>query len=93
MLKFKQKDKYPHIINISHHIMQYNNGGIKMSNLNRKNNKGVKKMKPLTAKCNKAFVVSPEQSKKFLEHKCNRKTNEAILEKISTKIKDANDKV
>lgn len=72
--------------------MQYNNGGIKMSNSNHKNNKGVRKMKPLTAKCNKAFVVSPEQSKKFLEHKCNRKTNEAILSKISTKIKDGSDK-
>ena len=46
----------------------------------------------LTAECSRAFVVSPEQSKKFLEHKGNTSTNKEILSKISTKIKDNNGK-
>ena len=46
----------------------------------------------LTADCNRAFVVSPEQSKKFLEHKCNNNTNKQVLSKITTKIKDNNGK-
>lgn len=46
----------------------------------------------LTADCNRAFVVSPEQSKKFLEHKCNSNTNKQVLSKITTKIKDNNGK-
>ena len=63
-----------------------------MSNLRSKKNKGERKMAVLTAKCNKAFVVSPKQSKKFLEHKCNSNANKEILSKITTKIKDNNGK-
>lgn len=47
-------------------------------------------MAVLTAKCRRAFVVSPEQSKKFLEQKNNSKTQnkkEETLSKISSKIK------
>lgn len=63
-----------------------------MSSLNGKKNKGEKKMAILTANCDRAFVVSPQQSKKFLEHKGNNNTNKEILSKIETKIKDNNDK-
>ena len=54
--------------------------------------KGARKMAVLTAKCNRAFVVSPNQSKKFLEHKCNNNSNKEILSKIETKIKENNGK-
>ena len=63
-----------------------------MSNRKCKNNKGERNMAILTAECSRAFVVSPEQSKKFLEHKGNTSTNKEILSKISTKIKDNNGK-
>ena len=63
-----------------------------MSTSKDKKNKGEKKMAILTAKCNKAFVVSPEQSKKFIEHKCNNNSNKELLSKITTKIKDNNGK-
>ncbi len=63
-----------------------------MSNLNDRKKKRERKMAILTAKCNKAFVVSPEQSKKFLEHKCNNNKNNEMLSKIATKIKDNNGK-
>ena len=72
--------------------MHYNGGGMQMSCFRGKKNKGERKMAVLTAKCNKAFVVSPKQSKKFLEHKCNNNTNKEILSKITTKIKDNNGK-
>ncbi|MBQ3183492.1 MAG: hypothetical protein IJB57_07465 [Clostridia bacterium] len=56
-------------------------------------NKKERKMAILTAKCNKAFVVSPEQSKKFLEHKCkNIDVNKEMTSKIATKIKMNNGK-
>lgn len=63
-----------------------------MSNSKSTNHKGARKMAILTADCNRAFVVSPEQSKKFLEHKCNSNTNKQVLSKITTKIKDNNGK-
>ena len=63
-----------------------------MSDAKGKKNKGERKMAILTAKCNKAFVVSPKQSKKFLEYKCNNNTNKEMLSKITTKIKDNNGK-
>ena len=40
----------------------------------------------LTAECNKSFVVSPNQSKKFLEHKCKGDLNKELLSKITGKI-------
>ena len=53
-------------------------------------------MAVLTAKCGRAFAVSAEQSKKFLEKKTNSKTQikkEETLSKISAKIKNSsNDK-
>lgn len=63
-----------------------------MSILNGKKNRGERNMAILTANCDRAFVVSPQKSKKFLEHKGNNNTNKEILSKISTKIKDNNDK-
>ena len=64
-----------------------------MSSSKNKNHKGERKMAILTAECNRAFVVSAEQSKKFLEHKSNNNTNNQVLSKITTKIKDNNGKV
>lgn len=64
-----------------------------MSSLRNHKNKGARKMAILTAKCNKAFIVSPKESKNFLEHKCKNSTNKEILSKINTKIKDNHDKV
>lgn len=55
--------------------------------------KGEIRMAVLTAECNRAFVVSSQQSKKFLEHKSNDKKNKEILSKITAKIKDNNAKV
>lgn len=63
-----------------------------MSNWDDENHKGEREMAILTADCNRAFVVSPEQSKKFLERKCNNGINKEILSKITTKIKDTNGK-
>lgn len=63
-------------------------GGIKMGKRRNANSRGERKMAILTAECNRAFVVSPEQSKKFLEHKCKNSTNKELLSKISAKIKD-----
>lgn len=67
-----------------------------MSSLNRKKKKEDRKMAVLTAKCGRAFTVSAEQSKKFLEKKTNSKMQierEETLSKISKKIKnDINDK-
>ena len=67
-----------------------------MSKSNDKKGKKEKKMAVLTAKCGRAFAVSPEQSKKFLEQKTNSKTQnkkEETLSKISAKIKNnSNDK-
>ena len=63
-----------------------------MSDSKNKNNKGARKMAILTAECNRAFSVSPEQSKKFLEHKSNNNTNKEMLSKIITRIKDNNGK-
>ena len=48
-------------------------------------------MAVLTAKCGRAFTVSVDQSKKFLEQKTNSKTQtkkEETLSKISEKIKN-----
>lgn len=67
-----------------------------MSRANDKKRKEERKMAVLTAKCGRAFVVSPEQSKKFFEQKTNSKTQnkkEETLSKISSKIKNnSNDK-
>ena len=53
-------------------------------------------MAVLTAKCGRAFAVSPEQSKNFLEQKTKSRTQkkkEETLSKISAKIKNnTNDK-
>ena len=55
-------------------------------------------MAVLTAKCGRAFAVSAEKSKKFLEQKTNSKTHtktkkEETLSKITAKIKNnSNDK-
>ena len=62
-----------------------------MSSLNRKKKKEDRKMAVLTAKCGRAFTVSAEQSKKFLEKKTNSKMRierEETLSKISKKIKN-----
>ena len=58
----------------------------------RKNKKGERKLAVLTAECNRAFEVSAEKSKKFLEHKNVNGANKKMLSKISKKIKDGNDK-
>ena len=87
MLIFSWKDKYQHIF-IQYFIILILCGGMQMGNLKNKNSKGAKKMAILTADCNRAFVVSPEQSKKFLEHKCNNNTNKEMLSKITSQIKD-----
>ena len=67
-----------------------------MSRSNNKKKNGGKKMAVLTAKCGRAFAVSAEQSKKFLEQKTNAKSQikkEETLSKISAKIKNnSNDK-
>ena len=67
-----------------------------MSRANDKKRKEDRKMAVLTAKCGRAFAVSPEQSKKFLEQKTNSKAQnkkEETLSKISSKIKNnSNDK-
>lgn len=67
-----------------------------MSSANGKKRKGERKMAVLTAKCGRAFAVSAEQSKKFLEQKTNSKTQakkDDTLSKISAKIKNnSNDK-
>ena len=60
--------------------------------MNSVNKKGERKMAVLTAKCDKAFVVSVEHSKRFLEHKSNNNTNKEMLSKITSKIKDNNGK-
>ena len=54
--------------------------------------KGERKMAVLTAKCDKAFVVSVEQSKSFLEHKTGNDKNKEMLSKITSKIEDNNGK-
>lgn len=62
-----------------------------MSSSNAKKRKEERKMAVLTAKCGRAFAVSAEQSKKFLEQKTNSKTQikkEETLSKISAKIKN-----
>lgn len=56
-----------------------------------KKRKKERKMAVLTAKCGRAFTVSVDQSKKFLEQKTNSKTQtkkEETLSKISEKIKN-----
>lgn len=63
-----------------------------MSSLDGKKNKGAKEMAVLTANCDRTFVVSSQQSKKFLEHKGNNSDNKEILSKIEAKIKVNNDK-
>lgn len=67
-----------------------------MSRSNVKKRKEDRKMAVLTAKCGRAFAVSPIQSKNFLEQKTNSKTQnkkEETLSKISAKIKNnLNDK-
>jgi len=65
---------------------------MQMSSSKNKNSKGARKIAILTAKCSRVFVVSPDQSKKFLEHKHKNNTNKEILSKITTKIKDNNGK-
>ena len=57
-----------------------------MSNTSENRRKEERKMAVLTAKCGRAFAVSPEQSKKFLEQKTNSKTQnkkEEIVEQES----------
>lgn len=67
-----------------------------MSRSNNKKRNGGRKMAVLTAKCGRAFAVSAEQSKKFLEQKANTKSQikkDETLSKISAKIKNnSNDK-
>jgi hypothetical protein len=67
-----------------------------MSRSNNKKRNGGRKMAVLTAKCGRAFAVSAEQSKKFLEQKTNTKSQikkDETLSKISAKIKNnSNDK-
>ena len=61
-----------------------------------KKRKEERKMAVLTAKCGRAFAVSSEQSKKFLEQKTNSKAQikkEETLSKITSKIRNnSNDK-
>ena len=61
----------------------------------KKRNEG-RKMAVLTAKCGRAFAVSAEQSKKFLEQKTDTKTQikkGETLSKISVKtLNNPNDK-
>lgn len=92
MLKFRWKDKCRRFFYIALTIIRCNSGGVQMSNFKSRENKVERKMAILTAKCNRAFVVSPKQSKKFLEHKCNNNTNKEMLSKITLKIKDNNGK-
>lgn len=64
-----------------------------MSGSGNKKNKGERCMAVLTAKCDRAFVVSPKESKNFLEHKCNNNDiNKEMLSKITIKIKNNNGK-
>lgn len=67
-----------------------------MSKSHNMKRKEERKMAVLTAKCGRAFAVSADQSKKFLEQKTNSKTQikkEETLSKISAKIKNnSNDK-
>ena len=67
-----------------------------MSRSSDKKRKEERKMAVLTAKCGRAFAVSAEKSKNFLEKKTNSKTQikkEETLSKISSKIKNnSNDK-
>ncbi len=54
-----------------------------------------KRMAVLTAKCLQAFRVSPEQLKRFLEHKTDTKVKsktQSTLMKISAKLNKNNDK-
>lgn len=44
----------------------------------------------LTAKCNRAFVVSPDKSKMFLRHKRKSNTNKQFMLKVTSKINEGN---